>query len=426
VESKTLEKVSQEQNNKILQDQSVDEKISGFLERKFRRSRSFKTITGYKIAINNFRKFLRSKYNFDLNQLLEEIKTNQTDPINTLDEYYTFLTKCPNKTGKIGLGKSTIASYISVAKQFLNGEGCKIYQEDLRNRFTLPISSNTYEEGLTRQIINRVLRLSNAKLAAVILMICSGGFRVGEIVQLRLSDIDFTINPTKIVIRQETAKTRHTRITHISSEATTALRDFISKTIGVNDGNSMEKYIFLRHHDERIRDYKNRIEHNKLKKKPIVHIQKLLDRCELELKKFGSEEQYARDVSVAVQNLQNQLVRVIDKIPELNVKNENHRNSIHFHAFRKFFKTQVTDAHQSDFAESLMGHASVKLLYYRQDDKARSQTYQQIEYAVTIADTEKFDQNITETREENQELRKQFDGFSRQLKNMEKRIERKD
>ncbi len=423
MESKTLEKTSQEQNTKNLQDHTIEEKISRFLERKFRRSRSFKTIIGYKLAINNFCKFLHSKYNLDLNQLLEEIKTNQSDPINTIDEYYTFLTNCPNKTGKIGLSNSAIASYLSVAKQFLNGEGCKIYQEDIRNRFTLPASSTAYEEGLTRHIINRVLRLSNAKLAAVILMICSGGFRVGEIVQLRLSDINFTTNPTKIVIRAETAKTRQTRITHISSESTTALKDFISKTIGVYDGNSTEKYIFLRHHDERIRDYKNRIEHNKLKKKPIVHIQKLLVRCELELKKFGSEEQYARDVSVAVQNLQNQLTRVIEKIPELNVKNDNHRNSIHFHAFRKFFKTQVTDAHQSDFAEALMGHTSVKLLYYRQNDKARSQTYRQIEHAVTIADTEKFDQNITETREENQELRKVVDGFARQMKNMEKQIQ---
>ena len=154
-----------------------------------------------------------------------------------------------------------------------------------------------------------------------------------------------------------------------------------------------------------------------------MHNQKLLVRCELELKKFGSEEQYARDVSVAVQNLQNQLTRVIEKIPELNVKNDNHRNSIHFHAFRKFFKTQVTDAHQSDFAEALMGHASVKLLYYRQDDKARSQTYRQIEHAITIADTEKFNENITEMQEDYQEVRKVIDGLSRQLKNLEKKIE---
>jgi len=425
VKTKTLEKASQEQNYKNLQNYTIEEKISRFLERKHRRSQSYKTIIGYKMAINNFRKFLRSKYNFDLEQLLEEIKTNQRDPIDVIDEYYTFLRKCPNKTGKIGLSKSAIASYISVNKQLLNGEGCKIYQEDLRNRFTLPINSTTYEEGLTRQIINRVLRLSNAKLAAVVLMICSGGFRIGEIVQLRLSDVDFTTNPTKIKIRAETAKTRETRITHISSEASTALKDYIAKYVEVNEEDDGEKYIFLTYHDERIRDLKNRIEKRKLKKKPTVHLEKLLDRFESELKVLGPEERYARDVSVEVLNLTHQLTRVIYKIPELNVKNENNRNSIHFHAFRKFFKTQVTDVHQSDFAEALMGHKSVKLLYYRQNDKSRSQTYKQIEHAVTIADTEKFDQNIIETQENYQEVLKVIDGFSRQLRNMEKKIEKK-
>jgi len=111
VELKTIENSSHEQNSKNLHDHTIEEKISRFLERKFRRSRSFKTIIGYKLAINNFCKFLRSKNNLDLNQLLKEIKTNQRDPIITIDEYYTFLTNCPNKTGKIGLSNSAIASY---------------------------------------------------------------------------------------------------------------------------------------------------------------------------------------------------------------------------------------------------------------------------------------------------------------------------
>jgi len=70
-----------------------------------------------------------------------------------------------------------------------------------------------------------------------------------------------------------------------------------------------------------------------------------------------------------------------------------------------------------------MGHTSVKLLYYRQNDKSRAETYRQIEHAVTIADTEKFDQNITEMQEDYQDVRKIIDSLSRQLKNMEKQIQ---
>ena len=56
------------------------------------------------------------------------------------------------------------------------------------------------------------------------------------------------------------------------------------------------------------------------------------------------------------------MVRTVrNNIPDLNKKNENGRNSTHFHAFRAWFKTQVTDAHQSDFAEALMGHDGSRL-----------------------------------------------------------------
>ncbi len=88
----------------------------------------------------------------------------------------------------------------------------------------------------------------------------------------------------------------------------------------------------------------------------------------------------------ACTSLQLTLLRVISSIPELYQKNENGRNSIHFHAFRAWFKTQVTNAHQSDFAEALMGHQSIKLMYYRNNPKNRLKTYLEIESVLTVSD----------------------------------------
>ena len=70
METKSSENSIQEQNGKNLSNNTIEEKIARFLEGKFRRSRSFKTVHGYKIAIRNFNKFLLWKYNFDLEQLL--------------------------------------------------------------------------------------------------------------------------------------------------------------------------------------------------------------------------------------------------------------------------------------------------------------------------------------------------------------------
>jgi len=69
-----------------------------------------------------------------------------------------------------------------------------------------------------------------------------------------------------------------------------------------------------------------------------------------------------------------------------------------------------------------MGHKSLKLVYYRQNDKARAETYRNIEHCITIADTEKLDQNYSEMQKDNQELRGIVDSLSRQLQNLEKKI----
>ncbi len=78
----------------------------------------------------------------------------------------------------------------------------------------------------------------------------------------------------------------------------------------------------------------------------------------------------------------------------------------------------MTDAHQSDFAEALMGHKSLKLVYYRQNANSRARTYLDVEHALTIADTEKIDQNYSELQKDNLELRGIVDSLSKQLRNL--------
>ena len=50
------------------------------------------------------------------------------------------------KTEKIGYSNQTICDYIVVAKEFLNGEGCKIYNEDIKQKFKIPRRIYAYEK----------------------------------------------------------------------------------------------------------------------------------------------------------------------------------------------------------------------------------------------------------------------------------------
>jgi integrase len=402
-----------------MQLQQVEDKIERFLERKFRVSRSYSTKLTYRSHIVRFGEFTRIRYNLDINQLLGQIDAKKLDPIVVLDEYYTFLTQYKHKD-KIGFSNATILQYVITAKEFLNSEGCKIYSEDLRQKFRLPKIIRAYEKGLTKETINRILRLANPKLAAVILIACSSGMRIAEIVQLRLSDIDFSGNLTTIVVRAVTTKTRETRVTHISSEATNALKDYLSKQ---SFPKTNDDYIFLIQYEDRLRNLKERLAKNEYCEPGFrVSDEKRLENLKQQLVDLPKEERLANSIRVSRENLEKQLSNIIKDIPDLNRKNDNGRYSIHFHAFRAWFKTQVTDAHQSDFAEALMGHKSLKLIYYRQNDKARAETYLGIEHALTIADTEKIDKNYTDLQKDNLELRGIVDSLSRQLRNLEKKI----
>jgi len=373
-------------SNKSEDMQVQTDRIGHYLQKKFRISHSFDTKNAYRTALKKFTEFLRTRHNYSLEQLLSQIFRKSLDPLDVLDEYYTFLSNYQTRTKRNGYSSEAINSYIRIAKDFLNHQGCKIYNEDMKMKFRLPKRTSAYQKGLTREAINRVIRFANPKLSTIILIACSSGMRIGEIIQLKLSDVDLSTTPVTITIRAETTKTRETRLTHISSEATNSLKDYLAKYGPQNE------FLFLREH-------------------------------ELKNPEVSDEEKYSKYVMATKHNLESQLERCIKKIPELNAKNENQNYWIHFHAFRAWFKTQVTDAHQSDFAEALMGHKSLKLIYYRQNDKARSETYQNIEHSLTIADTEKIDQNYSDMQRDNQELRGIVDNLSRQLQNLERRIE---
>ena len=381
---------NQKDKSTPLSEISIHDRVERFLDRKFRTSRSFATKETYKGGIKKFKDFAYQDYNQELDKFVDNMLNNVLDPVEVLDNFYTYLTKIPNPYSKrIGYSNATIRQYLITAKEFLNDVGCKIYSEDIRRKFKLPRQIITRTEGLTKETIAQILRLANYKLATVILMACSSGMRIGEIVQLKLSDVDYTTNPTTITIRAETTKTREGRITHISRESAQALKDYIAKS---KTAKNNDDYIFLFNHE------------------------KILER-------LSEEEKSRRRVRATIHNFENQLNHVIADIPELNKRAENMRFQVHFHAFRYFFKTQVTDAHESDFAEALMGHKSIKLLYYRQNAKKRQKTYLDVEYALTISETEHIEKNYSELQLDNQELREQLNSLGAKFRDLEKRIE---
>jgi integrase len=401
---------SEKAKNTMQQQESIDI-LERFLAHKFRLSKSYATITTYRSSVRKFEEFLRDKFNLDLSQLIFQVAEDKLDAIDLLNEFYSWLSlyKIPKKN-KVGYSNESINRYIQVAKELLRDNKLKIYNEDVKQRFKLPKRTSVMTEGLTKYVINRLIRLANPKLVAVILIACSSGMRIAEIAQLKLSDMDFTKTPTQVQIRAETAKTREGRFTHISSEATRALQDYLLR---LEPTKKNDDFLFLLTVEDRIRTEKSKNMPTKIRMEELEAIKT----------KYESSELYARNVVATKHNLQQQLDRIIANNPELNKISENGRREIHFHAFRYWFKTQVTDAHQSDFAEALMGHKSLKILYYRQHTQKRLEVYREIEYALTISDTEEIEKQLVETKEKNQELKTEFVALRQKMQYLEKRYE---
>ena len=225
-----------------------------------------------------------------------DLKNEKLDPVSLLDEFYTFMSN-----GRVK--NRTIIGYLSIVKDYLNFHGMHIYTEDIKQKFRTPKPEVFYEEGLTKSILNRLLQNSVPKLRLGILLACSSGMRVGEIMQLKFSDIDFTTSPTTIKVRRETTKTRETRFTHITTETTKFLGDYITKK--KQSKQSEYQYLFMNHHGE-----------------------------------FGTKEYY-KSMFSARQAMLEKLRLTIQNIPELSMKNENEKYRVHFHAFRKWFKQLV-------------------------------------------------------------------------------------
>lgn len=73
-----------------------------------------------------------------------------------------------------------------------------------------------------------LLACSNRRLKTYLLVLVSGGMRATEALAIRLKDLDFTVEPTKVHIRKEFSKTKTARDIYISQEASQHLTEWLN------------------------------------------------------------------------------------------------------------------------------------------------------------------------------------------------------
>jgi integrase len=178
----------------------------------------------YQYGLTHFQKFLTQKYHqYNIETILKPLSKNKLDIYVVLDEFVSYLVDAT-----LELTSNTIKLYITAVRSYLAYYDVDIIPSKFKRKVKMPKLYREDEEPLDASDIRKILlSCNNRRLKTYLLVLASGGMRAVECLAIRLKDLDFTVNPTKIHIRKEYSKTKAARDIYISDEATQYVKQWI-------------------------------------------------------------------------------------------------------------------------------------------------------------------------------------------------------
>jgi len=334
--------------------------IEDFLDTIYVHAHSHESVKTYRNGIKKLEKYLETEHKTDLDHTIDNLKEGRLD-------VYVFLREFVIHLDKSGVKPSTTSTVVAAIKSLFRFCGIRIYNEDFRQMVKMPRRTRPVEMPLTKAIIASLLKQVSYKMQTAIIFCVASGVRIGELVQIRLSDIDFGSTPTKIRIRAETTKTGEARETFLTHEATQYLKNYLKRYFQWKDGEVNQQ---------------------------LDHIY-LFGRTSISRTSIKSDKQLKSDpISAAKLLLQKTLEDSLSRSPDLNMRVNGNRYAIHFHNFRKFFRTTVGNNVGRDFAEAVIGHRFYMDTYYTIPDEKKRQMYLEAEPHLTISNFENVEKNL--------------------------------
>lgn len=237
---------------------------------------------------------------------------------------------------------NSLRNHLSVVKKFLSLNNVEVSNERMRAKVELPrYYAVTRDRAPSPEELKRVVMHTDVRGKALTTMLGSSGMRIGELLSLRVKDIDFSKKPTTVYLRAEVTKDRQARYCFVSDEATTFLREFLGQRTA-----DAESYVF---------PTSTRGRAHKTGNAPMTY--------------WNADEIFSRALRAS----------------SLEEKDDNGRNVIHIHSLRKFFFSQLIPVLGREIVEALMGHkAFLDSSYRRFTEKQMGEFYLKGMNAVTV------------------------------------------
>lgn len=364
-----------------------------FLKSIERKSKSTKTT--YAVALSHFQNFLDTKQ-FTLHNILEPIKGGKIDMYTLLDELVGYLLEQKNGNDEsMTISPRSIKAYIAAVKSYLAYNDIDIIPAKFKRKVKMPSTFEENEEAIDAKDVREILlHINNRRLKPFLLCLASGAFRTNEATSLRIKDIDFDTSPTLVHVRNTQAhktKTRVTRFTFISDEATKYLKEWITW-----------RYRERSHSNQTPTENPN-------------------DLVFADRKITSSDGIYTK--------LRNEFSKVLKNVGRERRKEGMQRRTITLNSFRRFAKTTVSDQVSSDFSEWFIGHKHST--YWTKKDGEKQQIYKTkcmnyltfLDYTTLEATGKSIEAKISEKENEIQLLRQRDQIKDKEMKEMKEQIE---
>jgi len=317
----------------------------------------------------NTRKQIRNSFHaFDA--FLEEINTQEPDLIQNLKrfaksededektEIYRILDKMQLFWTK-DKHPNTIKAYFNYIRLWLQYNGLRIESFQIKNFIKFPKPIRSRPIPITREVIQKLLENSPLKYKCYILLTATAGPRgIKEMLGLKIKDIDFKMNPTKLTIPGEIAKNGIERITFLTPEATELLKEY------VKDRESGEKIFDFTYAAVQ------------------WHISQLRDTVGMTGKMANGKFHHLR-----------------------------------IHKFRKFCETNISNSQipgteSDEFAHAILGHEKYLMTYYEVPEKEMAKMYSSAIPKLTISENQRLKDENGKLKEKNDEIDQMKEKFA--------------